>query len=94
MKLTGSHRGPGDGVVIEVVIDVDGISWIRVFESARDGDCWAESLGAAARDGDLGTGDVELGDAGGPRVVDGEGLDAHEVVSRGDAAGDGKRVCL
>jgi hypothetical protein len=45
---------------------------------------------AAARHLDLGAGDVELRRAA--RVVDGEGLDAEEVLARRDARGDRARI--
>lgn len=50
----------------------------------------AEGLGTAASDLDLSAGDVELGS--GSRVVDGELLDADEVLAGGNAGGDGDRV--
>lgn len=42
----------------------------------------------------LTAGDIELGDSRGPRVVDGERLDAQKILAVGDARGECPRVGL
>lgn len=64
---------------------VDGVARVGLLESARNRDGRAGVDVAAAGDGDLGAGDVELGDTRRPRVVDAELLDAEQVVSWRDA---------
>ena len=71
---------------------VGGVARVSGLEGARDGHGRARVAAAAARDGDLRAGDVELRDARRPGVVDAEGLDADQVVARGDAARDRERV--
>lgn len=79
-------------VVREVVVNVDGVAGVRLLERAGDGNSRAGRAGAAARDLHLGARDVELRDAGRPRVVDAKLLDAQQVLAGGKAVGDGHVV--
>ncbi|CAI6334501.1 unnamed protein product [Periconia digitata] len=76
-------------VRVEVVVDVSRVSRVGALDVSRDGDA-AEALGASASDLDLSARDVEL--RGGAGVVDGELLDADEVLAGGHARGDVDRV--
>jgi hypothetical protein len=64
------------------------------LDVARDGDEWAGVAGTASCDGHLSAFDVELGDAGWVGVVDCELFNSEEVVTVGDAGGDGSSVCF
>lgn len=66
---------------------VDGVAGVGLLESAGDGNGCGVGA-AAAGDGDLGALGVELRDARRPGVVNAQLLDAEQVVTRGDAAGD------
>ena len=67
---------------------VGGVTGVGLLKGTGDQD--GRRVGAAAaRDGDLGAGDVELGNARWPGVVNAQGLDAEEVIAWGNAAGDG-----
>lgn len=79
-------------VVVEVAVDVGSVAGIRLLERAGDGDGRAGRAGTAARHLDLRARDVELRDSRRPRVVDGELLDAQQVLARGQAVGDGHVV--
>jgi len=69
----------------EVVIDVDGDAGVGSAVRAGEGDEVAAGVCAGAGDLDLGALHVELGAARGEGVVQGKELDAHEVMTRGDA---------
>jgi len=84
-NLAGGDGRPWDGVVIEVVVDVDGVAGVSGFESTWDGNLRAQVCGTSTCHGELCTADVELGSSGGHRVVDGEGLDPEQIVTCWDA---------
>jgi len=77
-----------DGVVVEVIVNVNSVSRISVFESPRDSNFGTEIFGSATGDGDLCAFDVELGDSRRPWVVDSKLLDAKEIVSVSNASGE------
>ena len=83
ISLVAAGLGRKEGYISHV----DGVAGVGRLESSRDGNGCGVGA-AAAGDGDLGALDVELRDARRPGVVDGELLDAKQVVTRGDAAGD------
>jgi hypothetical protein len=71
---------------------VGGVAGVGRLEGAGDGHGRARVAAAAAGDGHLRAGDVELRDSCGPRVVDAELLDADQVVAGGEARRDVERV--
>jgi hypothetical protein len=86
------HCRAGDGVVGEVIVNVDCVPRVGILEGAGNSHHRAELRGSASRDSDLSALDVELRDSCGPRVVDGQGLDTEEVVPIRDARGDVKSI--
>lgn len=82
-----SVGGDGKGLVV-VVAYVGGVARVGVLEGTRDEGGGPRVAAAAAGDGHLRARDVELRDAGRPGVVDGERLDAEQIVARRDARGD------
>lgn len=79
---------------MEVCIYINHIPRLSAIDPARNRDQRAWSPRPATRHGDLRALDVELRDAGRVRVVDGELLDAQDVVAVGEGGGDGVGVCF
>lgn len=84
-NLTREESRTGEGVRLEVVVDVDGDTGIVVFDVSGNGELGRVGT-AAAGDGDLGARDVELG--GRARVVDSDLLNTEEIVAAGEGRGD------
>lgn len=72
----------------EARVDVGGISRVSFRERPWNRHQWGWSSTATTSDRDLSAGDVELGDSPGPWVVDGQLLDAKEILSVRYACGD------
>ena len=70
---------------------VGGISRVGCLEGSGNGYRRGVSVATTSHP-DLGAGDIELGDACGPGVMDAQRLDAQEVLSVGDARGDSTRI--
>ena len=78
-------------LVLPAAVEIEDDAGVVGRVDAGEGDERAGRAVAAARDRDLAAGDVDLGLA---RVVQGDVLDAHEVVARGGALGNGEGEVL
>lgn len=85
-SLVGCDLGSGNNVALEVVVDVGSVTRVGALDVARDLRNGRRVARATTGDLELSAGDVEL--RWGSRVVDTELLDAEQVVSGGDLAGD------
>jgi hypothetical protein len=85
-RLARERLRAGNGVAVEVVVDVGGVTRVRRLDVSGNLDGRRTSSAAATSDLELGAGQVELRYTAG--VVDGELLNAHEILARGDTGRD------
>ena len=85
-SLAGCNLGSRDSVAVEVVVDVGSVARVGRLDVSRNLGCGRESLGTAASNLELSARDVEL--RWGAGVVDGELLDAEQVLASSDARGN------
>lgn len=92
--LTRPDRWTWHGVILEVVIDVHDIPGLIALDETWNRHQWSWSTTSTSSDGDLCTGDIELGNTSRVWIMDGELLNAEQVVSVWQCFGDCVGVCF